>query len=170
MPTKFRLNWSAVVFAAGLMFSALLMGQATGTISGFVTDPTGSPVPDAKVAATQVEQQIARVARTNGEGYYTFNAMPPGDYTLTAEKAGFQRLARSGATLTVNQNLRVDFSVQLGQISQQVTITGEVALVDTEGETAIDVFYLTRNGSKLDKDEQRVLRWALVQAIEENAR
>jgi len=46
----------------------------------------------------------------------------------------------------------------------------EVALVDTEGETAIDVFYLTRNGSKLDKDEQRVLRWALVQAIEENAR
>jgi [protein-PII] uridylyltransferase len=46
----------------------------------------------------------------------------------------------------------------------------EVALVDTEGETAIDVFYLTRNGGKLDKDEERVLRRALVQAIEENAR
>jgi [protein-PII] uridylyltransferase len=46
----------------------------------------------------------------------------------------------------------------------------EVALVDTEGETAIDVFYLTRNGGKLDKDEQRVLRRALVEAIEENAR
>ncbi len=46
----------------------------------------------------------------------------------------------------------------------------EVALVDTEGETAIDVFYLTRNGGKLDKSEQRVLRRALVEAIEENAR
>ena len=46
----------------------------------------------------------------------------------------------------------------------------EVALVDTEGETAIDVFYVTRNGSKLDKNEERVLRRALVQAIEENAR
>jgi [protein-PII] uridylyltransferase len=46
----------------------------------------------------------------------------------------------------------------------------EVALVDTEGETAIDVFYLTRNGGKLDKDEERVLRRALIQAIEENAR
>jgi [protein-PII] uridylyltransferase len=46
----------------------------------------------------------------------------------------------------------------------------EVALVDTEGETAIDVFYLTRNGGKLDKDEERVLRRALVLAIEENAR
>jgi [protein-PII] uridylyltransferase len=45
----------------------------------------------------------------------------------------------------------------------------EVALVDTEGETAIDVFYLTRNGGKLDKDEERVLRRALVQAVEENA-
>lgn len=45
----------------------------------------------------------------------------------------------------------------------------EVALVDTEGETAIDVFYLTRNGGKLDKNEQRVLRRALIQAIEENA-
>jgi [protein-PII] uridylyltransferase len=46
----------------------------------------------------------------------------------------------------------------------------EVALVDTEGETAIDVFYLTRNGGKLEKDEERVLRRALMQAIEENAR
>jgi [protein-PII] uridylyltransferase len=46
----------------------------------------------------------------------------------------------------------------------------EVALVDTEGETAIDVFYLTRNGGKLDKDEERVLRRALVLAVEENAR
>jgi [protein-PII] uridylyltransferase len=46
----------------------------------------------------------------------------------------------------------------------------EVALVDTEGETAIDVFYLTRNGGKLDKNEQRVLRRALIQAMEENAR
>jgi [protein-PII] uridylyltransferase len=46
----------------------------------------------------------------------------------------------------------------------------EVALVDTEGETAIDVFYLTRNGGKLDKNEERVLRRALVLAIEENAR
>jgi [protein-PII] uridylyltransferase len=46
----------------------------------------------------------------------------------------------------------------------------EVALVDTEGETAIDVFYLTRNGGKLDKDEERVLRRALMLAIEENAR
>ncbi len=46
----------------------------------------------------------------------------------------------------------------------------EVALVDTEGETAIDVFYLTRNGGKLDKVEERVLRQALMQAMEENAR
>ena len=46
----------------------------------------------------------------------------------------------------------------------------EVALVDTEGETAIDVFYLTHNGGKLDKDEERVLRQALMQAMEENAR
>jgi [protein-PII] uridylyltransferase len=46
----------------------------------------------------------------------------------------------------------------------------EVALVDTEGETAIDVFYLTRDGAKLDGEEERMLREALVQAIEENAR
>jgi [protein-PII] uridylyltransferase len=46
----------------------------------------------------------------------------------------------------------------------------EVALVDTEGETAIDVFYLTKNGAKLEKDEERVLREALMQAMEENAR
>lgn len=107
------------------------MGQATGTISGFVTDPSGSAVPDAKVTATQTEQQIERTVATNLEGFYTFNAVPPGGYSIAAEKTGFQRLIHRGAGLTVNQNLRVDLSLQLGQVSQEVTVSGEAPLVDT---------------------------------------
>src|SRR5579871_4742756 len=101
----------------------LLMGQATGTISGFVTDPTGSPVPSAKVTAIQVEQDIQRIVETNTDGFYTFNALPPGDYSITVEKSGFQRLVRTEANLTVNQNLRVDLALSLGQVSQEVTVT-----------------------------------------------
>src|SRR5579872_3768570 len=111
--------------------SSHLMGQATGTISGFVTDPSGSAIPDAKVTATQTEQQIERTVSTNAEGSYTFNAVPPGDYSIAAEKTGFQRLIRTGAGLTVNQNLRVDLGLRLGQTSQEVTVSGEMALVDT---------------------------------------
>jgi hypothetical protein len=128
MSLKARIALSTIL---SIGVPCLVMGQATGTISGFVTDPTGSPVPSAKVTAVQVEQDIQRIVETNTDGFYTFNALPPGDYSITAEKAGFQRLVRTEANLTVNQNLRVDLALSLGQVSQEVTVTGQAPLVDT---------------------------------------
>jgi hypothetical protein len=117
------------------LLPSVLMAQATGTISGFVTDPAGSAVPAAKVTALQLEQQMQRTVETNEEGFYTFNALPPGDYSVAAEKTGFQRLVRKGDVLTVNQNLRVDLALQLGQVSQEVSVSGHAALVDTQSGT-----------------------------------
>ena len=108
-----------------------LTAQVTGTISGFVTDPTSAAVPSAKITATQIQQQTQRTVEANSDGFYTFNALPPGDYTLAAEKAGFERLVRAGIAVTVNQNLRVDLALRIGQISQEVTVTEQAPLVDT---------------------------------------
>jgi hypothetical protein len=118
-----------IAFLASL--SATALAQVTGTISGFVTDATGAPIPAAKVTALLLELQMQRTAETNTDGYYTLNALPPGTFTITMEKTGFDRMVRTGAVLTINQNLRVDATLQVGQTTQEVTVTGQAPLVDT---------------------------------------
>src|SRR5689334_18318308 len=114
---KLRFHLCALILAAAMPLAA----QVTGTISGFVTDPSGAAVASAKVTATLVQQQTQRSVEANEEGFYTFNALAPGEYTITAERPGFERLVRSGVVLTTNQNLRVDFALKVGQVSEEVT-------------------------------------------------
>ena len=120
----------AVLLVAGSLFA-----QVTGTISGYVTDPTGSAIPKVTVKATMVQQQVTRTVQSNGEGFYSLEAMPPGAYTITAEKTGFQTLTQTNLSVSVNQNLRVDLSMTLGQVTQTVTVNGEAPLVDTRDAT-----------------------------------
>jgi hypothetical protein len=98
-------------------------------------DPTGAAVPHASVTATLIEQNITRTVESNAEGFYNFAALGPGVYALTAEKEGFEKLARTGVTLTVNQNVRVDMNLNLGALSQEVTVHAEAPLVDTRSPT-----------------------------------
>ena len=95
-----------------------LHAQVTGTISGYVTDPSGAAVPQVKVTATLVNQNVIRITESNAEGFYHFPALLPGSYTLTAEKSAFQRLTQTDVVLTVNQNVRLDMALQLGAITQ----------------------------------------------------
>ena len=124
-----------VIALLGLSFPSVLRAQITGTISGFVTDPSGAIVPHATVTAILTEQGVNRPGESNGEGFYSFEALLPGAYTLTVEKTGFQRLTRTGITLTVNQNLRVDMSLQVGAVTQGVTVSAEATVVNTETPT-----------------------------------
>ena len=108
---------------------------ATGTINGFVKDPTGATIPGAKVTAKMVEQQAVRETQTNADGFYTFPAMPPGSYEITFEAGGFKREVRTGLELTVGQNLRVDTSLEVGAPDTEVTIAATAPLVDTTSPT-----------------------------------
>lgn len=103
----------------------------TGTIGGFVTDPSGAAIPGAKVTATLVDRNLSRTAETNEFGAYNFNAMPPGSYRVEAEKSGFQRSVRPELDLSLNQNLRVDIALQIGELTQTVEVTSAAPLVDT---------------------------------------
>src|SRR5688500_17760759 len=69
--------------------------QVTGTISGYVKDPSGAAVPTVNVTAVQVERKITRQAQANSEGFYNFVAMLPGTYEISFDAAGFQKLVRS---------------------------------------------------------------------------
>jgi hypothetical protein len=114
-----------------LLASGALQAQFTGTISGFVTDPSGAAAPNAAVTATLVRQNVTRTANSNADGYYVFNAMPPGEYRVAAEAAGFQKLVRADLSLSTNQNLRVDMSLQVGQLTETIEVRGTAPLVDT---------------------------------------
>ncbi len=116
----------------GTVFHRLIVAVS---ISGYVKDPSGAFVGGAKVTATQVDRGISTVTETNVEGFYNFPALEPGAYTLSVEKGGFQTYIRSGLSLTVNQNLRVDADLQLGAVTKSVTVTAEAPLVDTASGT-----------------------------------
>ena len=92
-----RILWRAIVVGfsvvvLGSWFPCNLSAQVTGTMAGFVTDPSGAIVPNAKVTAILTRQGASRSGESNGEGFYGFEALLPGTYTLTVEKAGFERL------------------------------------------------------------------------------
>src|SRR5262252_899717 len=124
--------WAAIIILAS---PVMLLAQATGTMSGYVKDSSGAVVPEAKVTATLVQRGTAFIAETNAEGFYNFPALDPGEYTLAVEKQGFQRNVQTGLTLTVGQNLRVDASLTVGQLAQEVKVTGQAPLVDTTSGT-----------------------------------
>jgi len=128
--------FTATVLASLSTFSGqLLRAQVSGTISGFVTDPSGARIAEAMVTATLVRQNVSRTVPSNTEGFYNFPTLLPGIYTLTAEKAGFERLVQTEVTLTVGQNVRLDFALKLGSVTQQVTVTGAAPIVDTRSAT-----------------------------------
>jgi hypothetical protein len=122
----------ALALAVALVIlPGLSQAQVTGTISGYITDPTGAAIVGATVTATLVQQNIVRTTESNAEGFYNFPFLLPGTYTLSAEKSGFQKFVQSNVTLTVTQNARVDVRLSLGAVTQAVTVSAEAPLVDT---------------------------------------
>jgi len=75
----------------------------------------------------------------NAAGEYTAAKVPLGDYVITAEAPGFQKLVRSGITVAVGQTLRVDLQLTVGQVTQEVTVTGNITRVETETAAISDV-------------------------------
>ena len=119
-----------------LICASLGMAQLdTGTISGTVTDQSGGAIPGAAITIRNVETGIARNSVTNAAGRYEALALPVGEYEVSSTLAGFQTLVRSGINLTVGRNAVVDLVLQVGEVTQTVTVTGEVSLVTTNTAT-----------------------------------
>ena len=129
---KTRFFFSALCFLA-VVFCAQgsLFAQTTGTILGTVTDQTDAVLPGAGVMVTNVETGIARSTVADDRGAYRVTNLPPGTYEVQASLAGFQTAVRSGITLTIGREAAVDFTLQVGDVTQQVTVTGEAPLIET---------------------------------------
>ena len=127
----------AILFASAILtVSVSLSAQnATGRIFGTIYDPQGALVPDVHVTATNVATRETRTTTTNKEGSYQILSLPIGDYTVTAERAGFRTEVSAQQKLLINQALRFDFKLTVGATSQTVEVGAEAAPVETVNPT-----------------------------------
>src|SRR5579859_4794344 len=125
-----------VVFARsfrGFVLCALLVStwplaaraQVSASISGIARDSSGAALPGATLTAKNVETGLVRRVMTDERGRYDLVSLPVGRYEVTAEKTGFRTEVRRAVTLAVGQEAMVDWTLQLGEVKQHITVTGE---------------------------------------------
>jgi Carboxypeptidase regulatory-like domain/TonB-dependent Receptor Plug Domain len=118
-----------------LLSVAALLGYAqevSAGLTGRVTDPSGAALVGASVKAKDLDRGTEFPTTTNDDGIYAFPRLPGGRYQLTVESKGFKTYVNSGVVLEVNQRARIDVSMEVGAISESISVTGEAALLQTE--------------------------------------
>lgn len=104
----------------------------TAEITGTISDPGDAVLTGATVTATNVSTNTQRSVTTSNVGGYSIPALPPGVYTLRVEMKGFNSQVRTGIELQVAQVLRIDLTLQLGNVSEVVEVQGGAPLIETE--------------------------------------
>src|SRR5262245_12712372 len=114
----------AILFLLTLTAASSAHGQApTGGVAGVVRDPSGAAVPKAQVKLTNSATGLTRDVATSEQGAYSFNALQSGEYELSAEVAGFQRIVRS-ATVEAGVTTNADFDLVVGATNESITVEG----------------------------------------------
>ena len=103
----------------------------TGTVNGSVTDPSGASVANARVSATNQATGLVRASSTTESGVYTLVRLPAGTYDLRFEFQGFKTTTRPGVPVNVGAVATVDLTMEVGQTTDSVTVSGDVPVVET---------------------------------------
>lgn len=125
----FRLVFSA---AALFVFTSVALGQNTGTLSGTVQDQSGAVVAGANVKATNPATSFSRETTSATNGFYRFDQLPVGTYSVSVEAAGFKKSVTQSVALSVNDSLTLDVKLEVGQVSEIVTVSEAPSAVNTE--------------------------------------
>ena len=117
----------------GLLFSSGAYTQETrASLSGTVSDGTGAVVPDVRIRLINRDTSVGFDATTNAAGQYRFLFLNPGAYRISTEKTGFRGFVRDAIDLHVSQSAVIDIVLQVGQVSDSVTVSAEAPLLDAE--------------------------------------
>ncbi|MFB3825171.1 MAG: TonB-dependent receptor domain-containing protein [Bryobacteraceae bacterium] len=115
-----------------MLTAATASAQETrGTILGTVTDASGATVPQARITVANVATGVAAPSTTNAEGAYVVPFLIPGSYTVKVEREGFKAVERGPLELRVADRLRVDITLEVGQLSDRVVVTAVAPLLET---------------------------------------
>jgi Carboxypeptidase regulatory-like domain len=124
---------SSLILLIGLaMLSTMAFCQETASIVGTVTDPSGAAVPGAKVEITNTETGLVRAAITNATGSYAARELAIGHYSVRVESPGFKTHELTGITLNVNDTVRADVALQVGQAQESITVEANATQVQAD--------------------------------------
>jgi len=127
---------TAVYVFAFLASAPLVQSQTVrGTILGTVTDASGAVMAKANVVARQTATGLTRSEQSNESGEYSIPQLPVGIYTLTVEQAGFKKAERTAVELRVDDKLRIDFTLEVGQTSDTVAVEATAPVISTDSST-----------------------------------
>src|SRR5687768_11375752 len=126
-----RLAFGPRLALAGLALVILSAAPAhaqTAQIAGTITDPSHAVVPGATLKIVNIDTNDTRVAVSNDRGQYNVPFLPSGRYTVTCELDGFQTTRRQGIVVETDQEVRVDFPLKTGTVTEAVTVVGTPVL------------------------------------------
>jgi hypothetical protein len=126
----------SMIWVAVLILSAIpVAAQSTGAILGTVKDSSGASIPGATVTLRNTDTNLTKTATTEQDGSYRFPELPVGHYEVKAEAAGFRTETHTGLNLEVTQQGVINFALQVGATTQQVTVSSEIPMVNTQDST-----------------------------------
>src|SRR5450755_2283659 len=127
------------VVVSMLLLPSMLLADVTGSINGVVRDPSQAAVKGVRIKITNTQTNLSLETATTDDGSYRFLSLPVGTYNLSAAIIGFQQYNTTGIVLQVNDQLRIDISLKVGSINEQITIQASAAQVETESTQLGDV-------------------------------
>jgi hypothetical protein len=133
---KFQFARMKFQFAlSGVFLATLSYTWAQGvraTLVGRITDETGAVVPQTRITLTNIGTNEIRAVDIGDDGEFAIPQLAPGEYTLTAERAGFRREVRRGIVLETGQQARIDVVLKVGQVTEQVEVSSEAPIIASE--------------------------------------
>src|SRR5882724_11053149 len=127
-----KLGLQVVVVLAGALFlSANAQTTTVGTISGTIRDEKGAVVPKAEVVITDEATGASRTVNADDSGFYLAARLPAGRYTVSTSPQGFKKTVATAVDLHVAENKVVNLDLQVGQVSETVTVSSDSAPVET---------------------------------------
>src|SRR3979409_1965927 len=122
-------SFTLLVLLAPLIVSSAPAQVATARLEGTIQDSAGAVVPGVKVEAVNVKTQARSATISRGGGHFIFPTLPPSEYTLTAEAAGFRKAVRSNLTLSVAATVTEVITLEVGAVTESVVVEANAVRV-----------------------------------------
>jgi hypothetical protein len=131
-----RLLQAAIAMFAILPLTLVpTLAQTFGQITGQISDSSGAAVPDAAITLKNISTDALRHTVSTASGDYTFPSLPPGTYSIAAEKQGFKRSESDNVTVQVQQTVRLDLALTIGNVTESVVVEANAVMLQAENAT-----------------------------------
>src|ERR1700719_2452203 len=129
---KCRAMWSLGLLLVLLQRTPPLTGQAvSGSLTGEITDSSGAALRGASIDVVSLGTDVHYQTKTNDAGYFNVLNLIAGAYRVDVTASGFKPVTRAGAQVNIGSVLRIDFRLELGNVQEKITVTGESPLLET---------------------------------------